>query len=289
VSASVIKPDNAVLWEVIIVRLASWRLVRELLEMCDVALEVVDIRDPISTRSRKLEALASNKGVPVVVVLNKADLIPLRVSESWRRYFEEYEGVRAVYISARKRLGTRILRKTVKDVVRDKSPLTVGVFGIPKVGKSTLINTLKGRHSASTSPYPGTPGYTRKSQLFKIGGNIYMIDTPGLVSPDGKDVESIIRSRPVDKLDNPVAVALKLINKVLKYNPYAFLQAYGIESRVPGEILAELARKRGWVYRKDGEPILHEAAKAVIRDYLDGKIVFYITPQQLEGSRSDSA
>ena len=116
-----------------------------------------------------------------------------------------------------------------------------------------------------------------------------MVDTPGLVPPDGKDVESIIRSRPADKLENPVAVALKLINKVLKYNPHAFLQAYGIESRVPGEILAELARKRGWVYRKDGEPILHEAAKAVIRDYLDGKIVFYITPQQLEGSRSDSA
>ncbi len=263
-------------------RLASWRLIQELLDMCDVALEVVDIRDPLSTRSRRLEALASRKGVPIVIVLNKADLVPIRVSEAWRRYFEAREGVRTVYISARKRLGTRVLRRTIKEVIKGKLPITAGVFGIPKVGKSTLINTLKGRRSAGTSPYPGTPGYTKKSQLFKIESNIYMIDTPGLVPPDSRDIESVIRSRPIDKLENPVAVALELIKKILKYNPYAFLQAYDIKSRNPGDIIAMLARKRGWVYRKDGEPILHEAAKAIIRDYLDGKIVFYVMPQQLE-------
>ncbi len=270
-------------------KLASWRLIHELLDMCDVALEIVDIRDPLATRSRKLEAVARRKSIPIIIVLNKADLVPLRVSEAWKKYFETQERIKAVYISARERLGTRILRKTIREVAEGKTPITVGVFGIPKVGKSTLINSLKGKHSASTSPYPGTPGYTRKSQLFRIGGNIYLIDTPGLVPPDSGDIESVIRSRPIDKLENPVAVALELIKKVLKYNPYAFLQAYGIESRDPNEIIAELARKRGWVYKKDGEPILHEAAKAIIRDYLDGKIIFYVTPQRLEESRSDSA
>jgi len=255
--------------------------------MCDVVLEVVDIRDPLATRSRKLESMARERGVPVIIVLNKADLVPLRVSEAWKDYFEKREGIKAVYISARERLGTRILRRAIKEVIKGRTPITVGVFGIPKVGKSTLINTLKGRHSATTSPYPGTPGYTRKSQLFRIGSGIYLIDTPGLVPPDEGGIESGIRSKPIDKLDNPIAVAVELIKKVLKYNPHAFRQAYGIESQEPGEILAELARMRGWFYKESGEPIIHEAAKAVIRDYLEGKIIFYIMPQQFEESHSD--
>ena len=259
--------------------LASWRLVRELLDLTDVALELVDIRDPLSTRSRKLEGLAKSKEVPLIIVLNKSDLVPRRVAEAWKRYFEERESLRAVYIAARDRKGTRVLRRTIKEVT-NKSPITVAIFGIPKVGKSTLINVLKGRHSAQTSPYPGTPGYTRKSQLYRIAGNIYLIDTPGIVPPEEGGIESVIRSKPVDELDNPVAVAIELIRRVVKYNPTAFLQAYGIDSTDPDTILRTLAIKRGWVYKSDKEPILHEAAKAIIRDYLDGKIPFYVTPPQ---------
>ncbi len=259
--------------------LASWRLVRELLSLADVALELVDVRDPLSTRSRRLEKLARNEGVPIILVLNKSDLVPRRVAEAWKKYFESKEGLKTVYIAARDRKGTRVLRRAIKEVA-SKSPITVAVFGIPKVGKSTLINVLKGRHSAQTSPYPGTPGYTRKSQLYRVAGNIYLIDTPGIVPPEGGGIEAVIRSKPIDELENPVAVAIELIRKIVKYNPVAFLQAYGIDSTDPDVILRKLALKRGWVYKSDGEPILHESAKAIIRDYLDGKIPFYVTPPQ---------
>jgi hypothetical protein len=260
-------------------RLANWRLVNELIDMADVILELVDVRDPISTRSKKLEYMARKRGRPIIVVLNKADLVPRRICEAWKRYFNDKERMECVYISARGRRGTRVLRKTVKEVV-DRTPLTIAIMGVPKVGKSTLINVLKGRHSAQTSPYPGTPGYTKKAQVYRIGGGIYLIDTPGLVPPEGGGIESIIRSTPIDSLKNPVKVALELIKKVLKRNPYAFQDAYGIETREPGEVLKQLALKRGWVYRKDQEPLLTEAAKAIIRDYLDGKIVYYTLPPQ---------
>ena len=264
-------------------KLASWRLVRELLGMADVALELLDSRDPLATRSARLESLAGRRGVPVIIVLNKADLIPRSVAESWKRYFLS-EGYRALYISARERLGTRLLRRAIREGSK-KCPTVAAVFGVPKVGKSTLINTLKGRHSAATSPYPGTPGYTRRSQLFRIGSKLYLIDTPGLVPPEGGDVESVIRSKPVDSIRNPVDVAIKLINKVLRHNPTAFLQAYGVEGTEPEAVLRGLALKRGWVYRKDGEPNLFEASKALIRDYLDGKITYYTTPPQPSRSR----
>jgi len=260
-------------------RLASWRLVEELLDMADVALELVDIRDPLATRSHKLESLASRKNVPLILVLNKSDLVPRRVAEAWKRYFEEREGIKCVYIAAKERKGTRVLRKTIREIAK-KKPITVAVFGIPKVGKSTLINILKGKHSAKTSPYPGTPGYTIRAQLYRIGSSMYLIDTPGIIPPDADDVESIIRSKAIDEINNPVEVAIKLISKIVKHNPKAFLQAYGIDSKNPDEILRYIAIKRGWLYKKDREPVIHEAAKALIRDYLDGKIPFYVKPPQ---------
>ena len=260
-------------------RLASWRLVKELLDLADVALELVDIRDPLATRSPRLESLIRKRGIPFILVLNKSDLVPRSIAEGWKEYFELREGVRTVYIAARDRKGTRVLRRTIKEVT-GKSPITVAIFGIPKVGKSTLINILRGRHSARTSPYPGTPGYTTRAQLYKIGGNIYLIDTPGIVPPESNDVESLIRSKAIDELENPVEVAIKLINKIVKHNPKAFLQVYDIDSTDPNEILRAIAIKRGWLYKKDREPILQEAAKALIRDYLDGKIPFYIKPPQ---------
>jgi len=257
--------------------LANWRLINELLSVIDGVLEIVDIRDPLSTRSKRLERMAESQGKPLIIVLNKADLVPKNISESWKNYFENMEGIPAVYISARHRLGTRVLRIKLRKVV-NKLPLSAGVFGIPKVGKSTLINTLKGRHSATTSPYPGSPGYTLRAQMFRLGGNVFLVDTPGILPPEKAGVEAKIRSSPIDKLRNPVAIALELISRVLKENKMAFKEAYGINGEDPRKILEEVAFKAGLIYGKDKEPNLLEASKKIIRDYLNGVIPFYIRP-----------
>ncbi|MEM0474378.1 MAG: GTPase [Zestosphaera sp.] len=257
--------------------LANWRLVKELLETVDVALEVVDVRDPLSTRSKRFEKLCSGLGIKYVVVLNKSDLVPRDVVRAWIKYFEEVEGMRAVPISAQKRLGTLKLRKIIRRL-SDKKPLIVGVFGMPKVGKSTLINTWAGRHAARTSPYPGTPGYTKKAQLFNVGGGVYLLDTPGIIPVEGDEIEVTIRMNPIDTIKNPVATAVGLIKRIASHNPKAFREAYGIDSSDPDIILRELAFKRGWVYKSDKEPVITESAKLIIRDYLDGKIRFYVLP-----------
>ncbi|MCX8184948.1 MAG: GTPase [Sulfolobales archaeon] len=264
-------------------KFASWRLVRELVELSHVVLELTDSRDPLNTRSTRLEKIVTNSGKPLLVVINKADLVPRDICEEWKEYFEKKLRYRAVYISARSRLGTHILRRNLKRITQKsrtvEGRIVVSIFGLPKVGKSTLVNVLKGRHSASTSPYPGSPGYTFRARLFNIGGGIYLIDTPGIVPPEGGDVESIIRSRPVDELENPEKVAVDLVLKVLKYNKKAFLEAYNIESDNPYEIIAGVARLRGWV--RGGELDMFEASKKIIRDYLDGEIVYYYSPYEV--------
>ncbi|MCS7108638.1 MAG: GTPase RsgA [Sulfolobales archaeon] len=262
-------------------RLAGWGLIKELITASDVVLEVIDVRDPINTRNTKVESLVLKLGKHLILVLNKSDLVPREVAESWKEYFKSL-GIKSIYISARDRLGTKVLREELSKL--SKRPLIISVIGLPKVGKSTLINTLKGRHSASTSSLPGSPGYTAKSQLYRIGKGIYLIDTPGLIPPRGGDVESIIRSNEVDKLRNVTSVAVELIKKILKFNRNAFMDAYGINEADPYRILEALANKRGWVAKKDREPLLHEAAKAVIRDYFDGKLSYYFTPDELMDS-----
>lgn len=260
-------------------RLANWKLIKELVELSDVVLEVVDIRDPILTRSPKLESTVSRLSKHLIIVLNKSDLVPRSVSEAWKEYFE-MQDLNAIYISARERLGSRVLRKTIRRVT-SKKPVVLLVAGLPKVGKSTLINTLKGRHSASTSSLPGSPGYTTRAQLYRIGGGMYLIDTPGLIPPESNDVEVVIRAKPIEELDNIIDCAIKLIRKVLQHNRLAFKEAYGIDGLEPQTILETIARSRGWISKEDAEPLINEAAKAVIRDYLEGKITYYYYPPNL--------
>jgi len=102
----------AKLWWVIIVKYAGWNVLRKIIGKSDVVLEVVDARVPDITRSRKVEKLTENLGKKLIIVINKCDLIPKHAAEAWKRKFEE-QGYLTVFISARERLGTRILRSTV--------------------------------------------------------------------------------------------------------------------------------------------------------------------------------
>lgn len=259
------------------VQLASWKTIAWIIRRADIILEVVDARDPISTRSRKLERLVAALNKKLIIVLNKSDLVPRHVAEKWKRILNN-RGYRAVYVAARDHKGTRVLRRTINEL-READPTIVAVVGFPKTGKSTIINALKGRHSASTSPIPGSPGYTRRAQLYRIGQKLYMLDTPGIIPVEGGPLEAIIRGYAPEELRDPIKPAIMLIERALKYNPYAIKEAYGIDERDPYKILELIAIKRGWFYKKDKEPLVEEAARTVIRDYHEGKLRFYVPPE----------
>lgn len=260
--------------------LASWGQVERLVSRSDIVLLVLDARDPISTFSKKLVRVVEKHNKKLLLVLNKCDLIPRQVAKDWKAYFEEL-GYSTVYISAIRHMGTLKLRKAIKRIA-PSLPTVVAIVGYPKVGKSSVINALKKKHSASTSPYPGSPGYTRTFQLYRVDNDILMIDTPGILPVEGGLLEKILRGFPPEKLEDPVNPAIMLLEKILKYNPSAILQAYGISSKDPIEILEQIATRRGWFYKTSKEPLVEEAARALIRDYHDGKLIFYIRPSQLD-------
>ncbi len=259
--------------------IASWGQINSIVSRSDVVLHVLDARDPLATFSNRLVRIVEKHGKKILIVLNKCDLIPRSIAEDWKEYFESKMGLPTVYIAAARKMGTIKLRRAIKKTA-PSLPTIVSVIGYPKVGKSSIINALKGKHSASTSPYPGSPGYTRTFQLYRVDPNILMIDTPGILPVEGDTLEKIIRGYPPEKLEDPVLPAIQLIQKILEHNPNAFLHAYGIESKNPLEILENIAVARGWFYKKTKEPLIEEAARHVIRDFHDGKIVYYVKPPE---------
>uniref|UniRef100_A0A7C2Z850 GTPase RsgA n=1 Tax=Ignisphaera aggregans TaxID=334771 RepID=A0A7C2Z850_9CREN len=261
--------------------LMGWKDLDTLISEVDIVLEVVEARNPLATRCGRVERLVQKKGKDLVLVLNKCDLVPSRVCRSWVEYLKSSEGVTALCFSSKIRETVRELKRTIRTLAVS-SPVLVAVVGYPKVGKSSLINALKGRSSASTSPYPGSPGYTKVSQRYKIGPGIYLVDTPGVIPVHHEDVVELqLRAQPIDRIRNVLALASKLINFILSNNRYAFVEAYNIDESDPLRIMEELAKSRGWFAGKDREPNVFEAARAIIRDYLRGKIRMYVPPPNM--------
>jgi len=252
----------------------AWKSVFKVISEADIVLEILDSRDPESFRNKKIEEIVAKQGKKLILVINKSDLVPKDILEKWKRKLsKEYP---TVYISSKDRLGTRILRKTILKHA-SRIPVKVALIGYPNVGKSSIINVLKGKHSAGTSPIPG---FTKHSQLFRITPKIFILDTPG-VYPAEDEVSLMLKSAlEVEKIKDPITCALELIKFVREKDPEQLIKAYGIESNDDLEFLEKLTIKRGRLL-KGGEPDVEEMARIILRDWQRGKIIVWKDPEEV--------
>ena len=250
---------------------------KEVIEEADIVVEVVDARDPIGTRNKKLERMVLESGKKLLLVMNKADLVPKEWAEEYKRKSE----IPVVFISARERKGTGILRRELKKIAKmiNKERVKVALIGYPNVGKSTIINVLKGKHSVGTAPIPG---YTKGKQMIRLTKKIWLLDTPGVVPIDDFDELVIKGGFPADKIREPVKPALNVIRRILETRKEALTEKFNItEFEDEEDILRKIGERRG-IIREGGVVDIEETARWFLREWQTGRFTLFSTEEKSE-------
>lgn len=174
------------------------RQLKEQLRSVDIALEVRDGRIPMSTRHPQIPEWLGNK--PRVLVLNRRDMVPDAEANAWTKFFKE-RGHAVLWTNAHKGDGVAKVVQSAVSVSESMNgkrlrrglrprPVRAVVVGFPNVGKSALINRLLGRRVADSAPRPGV---TRNLNWMRIGGDLDLLDAPGIIPMSLRDQVSAQR------------------------------------------------------------------------------------------------
>jgi nuclear GTP-binding protein len=156
-----------------------WSELYRVMDCSDVVVQVLDARDPQGTRSLAIEKhLRENaKHKNLVFVLNKVDLVPTWVTRRWVAALSAVAPTLAFTAgNMTKAFGKGSLIALLRQLSRlhaDKKAISVGFIGYPNVGKSSVINALKGSKACNVAPIPGE---TKVWQYVTLTKRVFLID-----------------------------------------------------------------------------------------------------------------
>ncbi|KAH9261390.1 hypothetical protein BASA81_000022 [Batrachochytrium salamandrivorans] len=265
-----------------------WTELYKVLDCSDVVIQVLDVRDPLGTRSKRVEDhLKKNaKHKSMIIVLNKVDLVPSWVTRKWVAILSQEYPTLAFHASITKPFGKGALIQLLRQFAllhstqNDKKQISVGIIGYPNVGKSSLINTLSGQKVSHVSPVPGETKVWQYVTLFK---KIYLIDCPGVVyeshdSEAQKVLKGVVRA---EKLENPEEYIPYLLEVVRKEYLGAHYGCKPEELVDADAFLDAICRKRGRL-RKGGELDQRTVAQSILYDLQRGKIPYFVPPPKVD-------
>lgn len=259
------------------------RMIREQLKLVDVVIELLDARIPVSSANPVIDSIIDTK--PRVVALNKADLAEPEWTEHWLAAFKA-QGRPAIALDALSGSGFKQLVSRVEDAAKAKlasraakgirpRAVRVMILGIPNVGKSSLINRLLGTAKVRTGDKPGV---TRGQQWLKIGNNLELLDTPGVLWPKLEDQEAAfklaITSAISDDAFNLEDVVLKLLALLRENYGDRLTSRYNLTSLLPEdprELLSLIGIRRGCL-RAGGVIDKEKTYRIILGEFRDGKL-----------------
>ncbi len=256
------------------------RLLLDQLKRVDLVIEVCDARLPFSSRNPELLRLTAGKRR--ILLLNKADLADPEATRRWIRFFqargETAYPVHALSLKSKELLGT--IDRSVRDIVETagekgiRKTVRVMVIGVPNVGKSTLINRLRGTSIAKTGDRPGV---TKSSQWIHVTPYLDLMDTPGMLWPRLDDQLAARRLCYIGSVKDDVvdiyALAISLLEDLKASCPETLSVRFHVEDlNVENvELLDAVCRGRGWLLR-GGRFDYDRCCNVVLDEFRSGKL-----------------
>ncbi|TDF98247.1 ribosome biogenesis GTPase YlqF [Paenibacillus piri] len=264
------------------------RQIEAKLKLIDVVIELLDARIPLSSRNPMIDEILQNK--PRLVLLNKNDLADPEVTAQWVAYFAG-QGLQALPVDAANGNQMKEIMARCKQLMAAKfeTQLRKGIkpravraliVGIPNVGKSTLINRLAGRKIAATGDKPGV---TKGQQWIKVGSEMELLDTPGILWPKFEDQEVGMRLAVTGAIKEELLytadIALYAIRYLCAHYGTSLQERFGVEKlpEDPGdteaviEVMEAIGRKRGALL-SGGRVDLDKASLTILRELRAGKM-----------------
>lgn len=254
------------------------RQVTEKLKLVDIIFELVDARIPYSSRNPMIDEIIQHK--PRLVLLNKADMADPRITKEWVQFFDR-KGIKALAINSQAGVGMKEIvsaselilkekfdRMKAKGVVRPRA-IRAMIVGIPNAGKSTLINRLAKKNIAKTG---NTPGVTKAQQWIKVGKELELLDTPGILWPKFEDQEVgsklALTGAIKDTILNLQDICVYALRFLEREYPERLKERFQLEY-IPEDIVGffdEIGKRRGCLMG-GGQVDYDKVAELVIREF----------------------
>lgn len=270
------------------------RQIVEDLKLIDVVVEIVDARIPLSSMNPDIEEYIKNKDR--LIILNKCDLADENQNKLWVEKFKK-NNLEAVLVNSNSGQGINIAIKKIEDIYIKKQEkyaergrvgkaIRVMVIGIPNVGKSSFINRISKRNSATVG---NKPGVTRQKQWIRINKNIELLDTPGVLWPkfetDEIALDLAYTGTIKDDILPTIEVGFSLLGFLVNNNLPNLITRYKLDSKdiedilnssleeneKTLEILHLIGKKRGAIV-SGGNIDEEKTARIILDDFRSGKI-----------------
>lgn len=265
------------------------------LNLIDVVVEILDARIPISSRNPDIEQITREKDK--LIVLNKCDLADEKQNNNWVAKFKK-DGIEAVLVNSNNGDGINTAIKKIEEIYKSRQEkyankgrigksIRVMIVGIPNVGKSSFINRLTKKNSATVG---NKPGVTRQKQWIRINQNIELMDTPGVLWPKFESEEVALNLAYTgtikDDVLQTIEVGFSLLKKLIIDYPDNLVERYKLEKQEIEAILGQteleenekileimhiIGRKRGAII-SGGNVDEEKTAKIILEDFRNGKL-----------------